>query len=228
MTRVFSRADAVLRGRAILSADAENAPRELIRLAVLVVIFGMFYGAVMGTFSATTLQRMLQVVYAAVKVPILLLVTFLISLPSFFVLNTLLGMRRDFAQAVAALVMTQAGLTIILASLAPFTALWYASYGDYNSAILFNGLMFAIASFSAQVLLRRLYRPLIARNARHRLLLRLWIVIYVFVGIQMGWVLRPFVGSPISESRFFREGAFSNAYVVVGSIIWEILTRAFR
>ena len=28
-------------------------------------------------------------------------------------------------------------------------------------------------------------------------MLRTWLVIYVFVGIQMGWVLRPFVGSPV-------------------------------
>ncbi len=225
MTGVLHSAEAILRGEATFSPAADVA-RQLGRLAVPVALFGMFYGAVMGTFSATSLDRMLQVVYAAVKVPILLLVTFLISLPSFFVLNTLLGMRRDFAEAVAALITTQAGLTIILASLAPFTALWYASYGDYNTAILFNGVMFGIASFSAQFLLRRLYRPLVERNARHRLLLRLWIVIYMFVGIQMGWVLRPFIGSPFSATRFFREGAFSNAYVAVGELVWEIVTRA--
>ena len=88
--------------------------------------------------------------------------------------------------------------------------------------------MFGVASVSAQLLLRRLYRPLIDRDPRHRLLLRLWLVIYVFVGIQMGWVLRPFIGSPFAESRFFREGAFSNAYVVVGNLIWDVLTRLFR
>jgi hypothetical protein len=217
MIAVLHHADAVLRG--------EQPARDWRRLLGLIVLFGMFYGAVMGTFSATSWDRLLQIVYAAVKVPLLLLVTFLISLPSFFVLNTLLGLRSDFAEAVRALITTQAGLTIILASLAPFTGLWYATSADYGVAILFNALMFAIASFTAQFLLRRLYRPLIERNARHRILLRLWIVIYVFVGIQMGWVLRPFVGSPLAETRFFREGAFSNAYTFVGNLIWNVLTR---
>jgi hypothetical protein len=222
-------ADAVLRGSMVLPAPRQrDVGHDLARLAFLIVLFGMFYGGVMGSFSATTLSRLLQVVYAAVKVPLLLLLTFMISLPSFFVLNTLMGLRRDFAQAVGALITTQAGLTIILAAMAPFTALWYASYADYNSAILFNGVMFAVASISAQVLLRRLYRPLIERDRRHRMLLRLWLIIYVFVGIQMGWVLRPFIGSPLMETRFFRDNAFTNAYVAVGNLMWEVLTRAWR
>jgi hypothetical protein len=217
MTAVLRQADLILRG--------EQSSRDLPRLMLLVLIFGMFYGAVMGTFSATSLDRLLQIAYAAVKVPILLLVTFLISLPSFFVLNTLMGLRSDFADAVRALITTQAGLTIVLASLAPFTALWYATSADYSVAILFNAFMFALASFTAQFLLRRRYRPLIQRDPKHRILLRLWLVIYVFVGIQMGWVLRPFVGSPLAETRFFREGAFSNAYTYVGNLIWNVLTR---
>jgi hypothetical protein len=31
----------------------------------------------------------------------------------------------------------------------------------------------------------------------------------------MAWVLRPFVGNPAQPTRFFREHAWSNAYVVV-------------
>jgi hypothetical protein len=216
MTAIFTSADAILRG--------EQSARDLRRLLALVMVFGMFYGAVMGTFSATSLERLLQIAFSAIKVPLLLLMTFLISLPSFFVLNTLMGLRSDFGDAVRALLTTQAGLTIVLASLAPFTALWYASQPAYNIAILFNAFIFAVASFTAQFLLRRLYRPLIQRDPKHRLLLRLWIVIYVFVGIQMAWVLRPFVGSPLAQTRFFREGAFSNAYAFVGNLIWNVLS----
>ncbi len=119
---------------------------------------------------------------------------------------------------------TQAGLTVILASLAPFTAFWYISGNAYQPAILFNGRMFAVASFSAQWMLRRDYIPLIRENPRHRWMLRTWIVIYVFVGIQMGWVLRPFIGDPTLPVQFFREGSWSNAYeVVILAMIWDAL-----
>lgn len=35
----------------------------------------------------------------------------------------------------------------------------------------------------------------------------------------MGWILRPFVGSPDIPVSFFRAEAFSNAYVVVARLI---------
>ena len=62
---------------------------------------------------------------------------------------------RRFCHVAAGTVATQAGLTVILSALAPFTAFWYVSGSGYEPAILFNGLMFAVASFSAQWMLRR-------------------------------------------------------------------------
>src|SRR5689334_18732195 len=126
--------------------------------------------------------------YSGIKVPLLLLVTLGISLPSFFVLNTLLGTRADFARVLRALIASQAGLTVVLAALAPLTAVWYLSAAKYQLAILFNALLFGIASISAQFMLRRAYRGLIARNPKHRRLLRIWLILFAFVGIQMGWV----------------------------------------
>lgn len=204
--------DAVLR-----SGERSERPRSLLSLVLLAVAFGMFYGAVMGAYGAPS-PRPLQVLYSALKVPILLLVTFVIGLPSFFVVSTLLGLRDGFAESVRALVATQAGLTIVLASFAPFTALWYLSVDDYEGALLFNALMFGTASIAAQLLLRRLYRPLIERDRRHVVMLRVWIGIYAFIGVQMGWTLRPFIGHPRGRTTFFREGAWGNAYVEVFEI----------
>jgi len=69
------------------------------------------------------------------------------------------------------------------------------------------------------MLLRGYYRPLIDRNHRHRWMFRTWIVIYAFVGIQMGWVLRPFVGAPGAPVQFFRKDPWGNAYVRVMDLI---------
>jgi len=85
---------------------------------------------------------------------------------------------------------------------------------------VFNTLMFGSASVTAQWLLRRFYEPLIRRDRRHRTLLRAWLLIYTFVGIQMAWVLRPFIGSPDLTPQFFRQDAWGNAYVKLANIIW--------
>ncbi|MEX0643003.1 MAG: hypothetical protein WD468_09905 [Pirellulales bacterium] len=199
--------------------------RTLLRLLTFLVLFGLLYGAVMGSFRVIASQPQWgrQMVYSAVKVPLLLSASFVISLPSFFVLNSLLGLRSDFSKAVRALVAAQAGLAIILASLAPLTLLWYASSSAYNEALLFNGAMFAVASFSAQWLVRGYYRPLVAQNPRHRWLLWGWLVVYTLVAIQMAWLLRPFVGSPTHDVVFFRPNAWDNAYVIVSRIVWQTL-----
>lgn len=211
MIGVLHSADDLLRGRDRF-VRGMNPLRHLTLVVALMVGFGLIYGGVMGSYGG---GRLLQMFYSAVKVPLLLGATFALSLPSFFVLNTLMGLRDDFGQAVRALIATQAGLTIILASFAPFTALWYVSVGDYDSAKMFNLLMFGVASITAQLMLRRFYQPLIQRDRRHRLLMCIWLVIYAFVGIQMGWVLRPFIGSPHDPTRFFRSEAWGNAYLEV-------------
>jgi hypothetical protein len=186
----------------------------------ILIAAGVCYGAVMGTFGGL---RIAQIACSAAKLPLLLLSTFGLTLPSFFVLNTLLGLRADFGRTVIKLGAGQATLTIVLASLSPLTALWYVSVPDYHDAILLNAGMFAIASFSAQWALRRSYRELILRNRRHGWMLRAWLVIYSFVGIQMGWVLRPFVGDPALPTTFFRKNAFTNAYTFVAHLLAEKL-----
>ena len=222
MLPVLAQADQLLRGRDLVAAGDDDGRAGTLYLAAMVALFGVFYGGVMGTFGGVQGQRGLQLLYSGVKVPLLLLVTFGLSLPSFFVLNTLLGVRADFARALRALIATQAVVTIVLAALAPFTALWYVSFAAYHPAVLFNAFIFGVASVSAQGLLRRWYAPLIARNPRHRLLLRVWLIIYAFVGVQMAWVLRPFVGDPSQPTHFFREGAWGNAYVEVARMIVSV------
>ncbi len=226
MTSFLLRADYVLRRRPWTTqpAGARAAPAYLV---ADVVLFGMVYGAVMGCFGGVLRGQIWLMVYSAVKVPLLLLATFLIGFSSFFVLNTLFGLRRDFPQAVRALLAGQAGLAIILASLAPFTALWYASSADYLAALRFNLLMFAVASAAAQALLRNYYRPLIRRNRKHRWMLWTWMLVYAFVGVQMAWGLRPFVGASGARVQFFREGAWENAYVEAFAVVARLLSTVF-
>ncbi len=219
MRAMLENADRLLRGEPF-----PVGARALRLLTAYVVICGFLYGSVMGAFGGVTGDRLWQVLYSAAKVPLLLGVSFFIALPSFFVLNTLLGVRADFRDVLRALGASQASLGIILLCLAPYTLLWYASSASYPDAVMFNGVMFAIASVAAQRTLYRSYVPLIRRNPAHRWLARCWILLYVFVGIQMAWVLRPFVGHPDLPTQFFRQESWGNAYVVVAQLVWRVLT----
>ena len=190
-----------------------------------VVWGGAVYGAVMGCFGGLAGERFLQVLYSAAKVPLLLLATTALALPSFFVLNTLTGLRADFPAAVRAVVGAQGAVAVVLAALAPYTLVWYSANAGYREATAFNGVVFAAASLAAQWELRRRYAPLIAANGKHRRMLRVWFGVYAFVGVQMGWILRPFIGDPGRPPTFFRDDTWGNAYVIVAETVWLALTK---
>jgi hypothetical protein len=218
--RSWQRAEIILR-----SSGTRQPPLKLTTLLSTTLLFGITYGAVMGSYAGLAPDRWQQILYSAVKVPLLVLVSFALSLPTFYVLHALLGLADDFRTAVRGLAATQSCLAIVLASLAPFTAFWYVCVAEYRSAITFNGLMFAVASLSAQVLLRRHYRALLAKNPRHRWMLLAWLLVYAFVAIQLAWILRPFIGDPKQPPQFFRHDPLSdNAYVVVLKLAWRFLT----
>jgi MFS family permease len=229
---IFETIDEVLRGRSNSRIDAADVPQLSLRAATkIVLVAGPLYGIGMGSYAAVALQRhwneqALQMVFSGVKVPLLLLATLLVALPSFFVINTLIGLRQDFREALRAILLAQSGLTLILLGLAPITIFVYVSVSPlpsgYSLAVLWNAVAFGGASVAAQVLLRKNYRDLIRIDDRHRWMVRLWIFLYAFVGIQMAYVLRPFIGSPLQSTTFFREDPFENAYVRVIQLMWRL------
>lgn len=214
MVRALAIADGLIKdlGRPRLGGLADRDWRPL---ALLILAAGPLYGAFMGSFALDSAERLLMVLYAAAKVPVLILATTLVCLPAFFALNTVLGLRGDFGPAIRAVLAGQAALTVALASLGPLTALAYVSGVNHRWALLFNAGMFSIATLIGHAIMRRRYRPLIASSGRHRLMLWVWVVLYAFVGVQMGWMLRPFVGTPGMAVSFFRAEPFTNAYVEI-------------
>lgn len=210
----------LLRGRGAF-APGREAERPWWLLPLMVLCFSPLYGAVMGSAHLDSPERVLMVIYSAIKVPLLLFATTLICLPGFFVLNTLLGLREDFSLSLQAILAGQAVMSVVLASLAPHTRFWYFSITTHNNAILLNLFMFTIAALAGQWVMWRYYLPLIRQRIAHAFMLGIWLVLYGFVGIQMGWMLRPFVGSPDLAVTFFRPEPFSNAYVVVMRLILQ-------
>ena len=195
------------------------SPVRIRTLMVMTILSAAAYGAVMGSWRLDSAERWLLPLYVAIKTPLLIYATTLICLPGYFVLNTVLGLRADFAAAIRAILAGQAALAVALVSLAPITKFIYTCGADKREALLFNAAVFAVATLAAQVVTFRRYRPLIARSRAHILCLWFWLIAYAFVGTQAGWMLRPFVGTPSLNVTFLRDEPFSNAYVVVWKLI---------
>lgn len=174
----------------------------------IVIAGGLLYGAVMGSYGL----RPLQVAISAAKTPLLLGATFALGLPCMAVIYSAAGLRSEFPEAARALASAQAAIALALASLSPLTAFWYASTEGYLGAISFNGAMFALACVAGSFAIGRSGARLVARDPRHRAPLCAWVGLYAFIGIQMAWVLRPFIGDPARPVALFREDAWGNAY----------------
>jgi hypothetical protein len=211
---VIGHIDAVLRCREPFAVARELPARGRVawrELALVVVVCGMLHGAAIGTFG----MRAEQALYSALKLPMLLAISTAFCLPNFYAVNAALGLRDDMAAALRGVLATQATVAAMLVACTPIVLLWYASSASYRAAVFVNGLAFLVASLAGQWTLARHYAPLIARNPRHRVARAAWLALYVFVTIQLAWVLRPFIGDPGMEAVFLRPHAWSNAYVVL-------------
>jgi len=196
---VWSEASELLHARGAYGVAHERVPWP--RLVAFVAGGGALYGLAMGSLGG----RGLGALYSSVKVPILLTGATGACIANYWVVLALLGLREDFRAALRGILAAQGTLALALASLAPVTAFLYACGLSYPTALLWNAACFALASLAAQRTLRAHFRPLVAREPRHRRGLAAWLVLYGFVGIKLGWVLRPFVGDPALPTSFLRE-----------------------
>jgi hypothetical protein len=106
---------------------------------------------------------------------------------------------------------------------------FYASGVEYPTALLANLAAFGLASLAGQVTLARHYRPLLDRSRLHRIGLSSWLVLYLFIAIKLGWILRPLVGDPRLPTRFLREQAFDeNPYMLILATVIGVVLRILR
>ena len=210
--------DDLLRGQGRFGDRSGSIPwRPLVAVGLA---GGLLYGAVMGSYGLQPRQAL----YSALKVPLLVGVSTVTCLPNLYTVNAALGLGPDFPLVMRAILMAQGTVAVVLAGLAPITAFFYFGIADYGAAVAINGLIFLVSALAGQVTLSRGYRSLVAANPRHRIGRAAWLTLYLFVGIQAAWLLRPFVGDPALSTRFFRSEAWGNAYVEVATLLWRVVS----
>jgi hypothetical protein len=110
------------------------------RLSYVIVVLAMIYGLCMGTFALFRAQgpSVLQLLASMIKVPLLFFLTLLVTLPSLYVFNALVGSRLTPGAVVRLLVASLGVMVAVLSSLGPIVAFFSVSTTSYPFMVLFN------------------------------------------------------------------------------------------
>jgi hypothetical protein len=192
------------------------------RSFVYVVVLGAVYGLAMGLYASMTREpgTSEQLLSSAMKVPLLFLLSLVVTLPSFVVFSALLGVKLSPREAVRVIVAAILVNVAVLASFAPILAFFTICTTSYPFLKMLNVLFFVVAGGIGVGFFRKLVAslekahvperegvpqsPTPEERLTSRRLLRIWVVIYVLVAGQMAWVLRPLIGTPDEPFVWFK------------------------
>jgi hypothetical protein len=187
---------------------------ELARVAFFISLaMSALYGMVMGAtnlLQGTPLpftDKLFYILGSTIKVPVLYLVSLAIVLPPIYVSNAFVGSRLAVRQMAAAMLCSLAVTVTVLASMATVAAFFSLTSRSYHFIKTLHVAFFAYAGLMGFSFLSRCNRALLppAAGAAQRRLLAMGLVLYMFVGTQMAWVLRPYIGSPGNTFEMFRD-----------------------
>jgi len=195
------------------------------------VAFLALYGAVMGSTHS-----LWQALSSAVKLPILFLATLIVCSPTLYFFNVLFGSDQSLTQNIALILTAITVTAVLLLSFAPITLFFLLTTSHYQFFKLLNVGIFTIAGSMGVIFLSQGMQVVSAsgksegnQGARaRRWVLRLWVLVYGFVGSQMAWTLRPFIGAPSMKFELFRQlggNFYANILASIGEILGFVVVR---
>ena len=232
----FSLLDALLRERERFF-DAVFEDREVGRwlrsFLLAAVLLSAFYGLSMGLlgFRQSAGQGFLQMMTSAVKVPALFLLSTAVCFPVLYIVQVLMGARLAFTQTLALILMALTLNGVLLASCAPIIFFFVLTGSDYHFMKLLHVAVFGFSGIWSMMSLWLGLRAMCEKSSLYPpvavTILKVWILVFAFVGTQMAWSLRPFVGSPDMKFQIFRQQE-SNFYAGIWNSITNLGEKATR
>ncbi len=159
--------DRILRGEMTKGSDLERglAAIPLGGMTVLIILLGGIYGMGMGTFALFKEggPSVAQFLASTIKIPALFLLTLVITFPSLYVFNALVGSRLGLWPVLRLLIAGLAVTLAVVASFGPIVAFFSISTTSYSFMVLLNVLMCAVAGLLGLIFLRQtLHRLVVA------------------------------------------------------------------
>jgi hypothetical protein len=226
----FSVVEKILRNRQAFFEEIREGVELRAKMRALLVssiAFFILYGAVMGSTHS-----LWQTISSGVKLPLLFLATLFVCVPSLYFFGLLFGSNQSLSQNITVILTAITVTAVLLLSFAPITLFFLLTTSHYQFFKLLNVAIFAISGLMGVVFLYQGMKVVSnpddeGANTR-RWVLIFWMFIYAFVGSQMAWTIRPFIGAPGTEFELFRQlggNFYSNILHSVGEILGFLVVR---
>ena len=164
--------DDLLRGEATRVSKLTNGRIELPLRPIFIASTALmaFYGACMSTPTLLRLGQSpdgwLQLISSAIKLPLLFLLTLLVTLPSLYVFNALVGSRLALQGVLQLMLASLAVMGAVLASLGPIIVFFSLSTTSHPFMVLLNVVASAVAGvLGLTFLFRTLNRLVFVRES---------------------------------------------------------------
>src|SRR5882762_3061846 len=195
-------------------AEGEGLRSKLVYALWTLVGLSALYGAATGAYASPA-----QAVSAALKLPLLFLGTLAICFPGFFVIQVLVGSRLRLSQVLALVLGALSLSAILLAAVVPITVFFLFTGANYyfltllHVVIVLGAGLLGMAALHEGLAFACEKRGVYPKKAMT--IMKVWAVLFAFVGIQMAWNLQPFVGDRGKPFQLFRhnEGNFYTAII---------------
>ena len=193
----------------------QHFPKGIILAQVLLICMATFlYGLIMGSYNG-----LLQALSSGVKLWLLLFVTLTICFPSFYIVQLVLGSKITIKQLLVILLSGFVMTTTILLAFAPIILFFQLSGDNYQFLQLLHVFVFIFAGFfGMRTVLEALKSAFEGTDVYPKIglnVFRIWVVIFAFVGIQLAWNLRPFIGHKDMPFQLVRDNTQGNFYSTI-------------
>jgi hypothetical protein len=201
--------------------DGVGLNEKIRAMLISSAIFFAIYGAVLGSTHS-----LWQALSSAMKLPVLFLATLVICAPTLYFFNVLYGSNQSLTQNVALILTAITVTSVLLLSFAPIVLFFLLTTSHYQFFKLLNVGVMAITGGIGVLFLSQGMRIVSAAGKEgagaRRNVMRLWVLIYAFVGSQMAWTLRPFIGAPSMKFELFRQlggNFYANIFASIGEVL---------
>lgn len=204
--------------------EAPPVPRFELSLGVGVIVAYAVYGCSMGITRGG-----FPAAISALKLPLLYTLTLAVCLPCFYVLNSIFGPGLHIRSCLRLLLLAVSANAVALLSYAPVSFFFSfttstATDSGYRFMLLMHVAVFAVAGALSVGIIAMIFRQaaLLRRVPLRPAFFSVFALVYGIVGMQMAWVLRPWVGSWMIDYRPFRP-IESSIFETLGRLITEAI-----